>query len=287
MSLADLEGLVIGPRPLRISPDRVKSYVEVTGDQRDRWGEYAPPSMAGAALFAVAPTLLAHPSVMAEGGAAVHGEQVFSWRAPLPSEADWSVRGEVRRVRHRRGVWFVDFALEVADQGGEELVEGRSSFLIAGGRPPGRSGEVEAEPHPHRRADNRAAGPAAMPEIGSETPSIPKSASRADLIRYAAVTRDWNPIHWDHDSAVGAGLSGVVVHGLACAAWLSQGVTRLVGGSQPLRRARFRFRQPLRPATPARVEGKRTGERRFALRLQAGGETLITAAVETAGQPVR
>ena len=24
--------------------------------------------------------------------------------------------------------------------------------------------------------------------------------------RYAAATRDWNPIHWDHDSAVAAGL---------------------------------------------------------------------------------
>ena len=70
---------------MRVSADQVASYVEVTGDQQGRWREHAPPSMAGAALFAVAPTLLSHPAVMAEGGAAVHGEQVFIWRTPLRS----------------------------------------------------------------------------------------------------------------------------------------------------------------------------------------------------------
>lgn len=281
MSLADLAGMVIGPEPMRVSAERVASYVEVTGDQRGRWGKYAPPSMAGAALFAVAPNLLSHPAVMAEGGAAVHGEQVFSWRSPLRSEETWSVSGEVRRVRHRRGVWFVDFAQSVADRHGEVMVEGSSSFLIAGGRPPARGGAVEAEPPPHLRGANHTAGAAELPGVGAETPPLAKSASRADLVRYAAVTRDWNPIHWDHDSAVGAGLPGVVVHGLACAAWISQGVTRLVGGDAPLRRARFRFRQPLRPAVTAAVEGKRTGESAFAMKLQSGGGTLITATMET------
>lgn len=281
MSLADLEGMVIGPAPMRVSEDRVASYVEATGDQEGRWGRYAPPSMAGAALFAVAPTLLSHPAVMSEGGAAVHGEQVFAWRAPLPSGQTWSVRGEVRRVRHRRGVWFVDFELAVADRDGETMVEGASSFLIAGGRPPGRSGTVEAEPPPHDRGENQATGSAGLPGVGAETPALAKSASRADLVRYAAVTKDWNPIHWDHDSAVNAGLPGVVVHGLACAAWISQGVTRLVEGNAPLRKARFRFRQPLRPAVPAKVEGKRTAERAFAMRLQSGGRTLIAATMES------
>ena len=282
MTLADLEGMVFGPEPLRVSRDRVAAYVEVTGDQPDRWGDVAPPGMAGAALFAVAPTLLSHPAVMAEGGAAIHGEQVFIWKAPLQAEATWSVVGEVKRVRHRRGVWFVDFSVAVADSHGGTMVEGRSSFLIAGGRPPARSGTVETEPSPHHRADNRPASGADLPEVGCETPTLSKSASRADLIRYAAVTRDWNPIHWDHQSAVGAGLPGVVVHGLACAAWMCQGVTRLLDGEAPLGKAKFRFRRPLRPAVSAQVEGRRTGEDRFAMRLVSEGHVLITATMETA-----
>jgi acyl dehydratase len=283
MSLADLEGVVIGPETMRVTSDQVLSYVEVTGDQPGRWGEFAPPSMAGAALFAVAPTLLSHPAVMAQGGAAIHGEQIFVWEAPLPSEAGWRVEGRVNRVRHRRGVWFVDFAFKVADEGGGAMVEGNSSFLIGGGQPPGRSEVDQSEPHPHHRGFNEIAESAGTPAVGSETPRLAKSASRADLIRYAAVTRDWNPIHWDHETAVEAGLSGVVVHGLACAAWLSQGVTRLVGGNRPLRRARFRFRQPLRPGVPAHVEGKRTGERDYGMHLQTGGRALIKATMETVG----
>ena len=280
-SVADLEGLVLGPRLLRVSGGRTAFYVETTGDQAARWDGVAPPGLAGAALFAVAPDLLSHPAVMASGGAAVHGEQIFSWKAPLVTDQTWAVSGEVRRVRHRRGVWFVDFALEVAGAGGEVVVEGASSFLISGGRPPARGATQETEPPPDRRARNQAAAAAALPEVGGAVPTLFKSASRADLVRYAAATCDWNPIHWDHRSATGAGLPGVVVHGLACAAWICQGVTRLTEGNAPLRRAKFRFRRPLRPGLPARVEGERTGRDRFSMRLESQGETLVTAVIRT------
>ncbi len=282
MDVSDLQGMVIGPAPLRLSPGRIRSYVEATGDDPDRWIGTAPPGLASAALFAVAPELLSHPAVRAEGGAAVHGEQVFRWHAPLRAGENWVVGGEVGRVRHRRGVWFVDFVLRMTGSGGEPVVEGSSSFLIAGGAPPARSGTEEPEPPPEDRAENQRAVPAGVPGEGKEIPALSKSASRADLIRYAGATRDWNPIHWDHQSAVGAGLSGVVVHGLACAAWICQGVTRLVPGTAPLRRARFRFRRPLRPGVPAEVRGSRLQGLGFSVSLQSEGKTLITATIEAA-----
>ena len=280
MSVADLEGLTLGPEILHISRQQVAFYVEITGDQSERWEDYAPPGMAGAALFAVAPRFLSHPAVMEAGGAAIHGEQIFSWKAPLRADQTWAVTGEVRRVRPRRGVWFVDFGLVVADEQDEIMVEGASSFLIAGGRPPAGERAPEHEPPVDQRDENQSAFAADLPPVDMAVPPLSKSASRADLVRYAAATGDWNPIHWDHQSAAQAGLSGVVVHGLACAAWICQGVTRLIGGSGPLQRARFRFRRPLRPGVPARVEGKRTGESRFAMRLQSYEETLISATIE-------
>lgn len=282
MDVSDLEGMVIGPAPLRISRERIRSYVEVTGDDPDRWIDVAPPGLASAALFAVAPELLSHPAIRAEGGAAVHGEQVFRWMAPLAAGEEWTVEGKVGRVRHRRGVWFVNFDLQMTGSGGEPVVEGDSSFLIAGGEPPARSGAEEPEPPPGHRASNQRAFPAGLPGEGEDIPALTKSASRADLVRYAAATRDWNPIHWDHQSAVGAGLAGVVVHGLACAAWICQGVTRLVPGRAPLRRARFRFRRPLRPGVPAEVRGSRTQGLRFSTTLASEGKTLIAATVEAA-----
>ncbi|NIP92489.1 MAG: hypothetical protein GWO24_03050, partial [Akkermansiaceae bacterium] len=65
-----------------------------------------------------------------------------------------------------------------------------------------------------------------LPETGSEIAPLLKSASRADLVRYAGITRDFNPIHWDHEAAVEAGLPGVIVHGLLMASWVTQAAGR-------------------------------------------------------------
>jgi acyl dehydratase len=64
------------------------------------------------------------------------------------------------------------------------------------------------------------------------------------------VTRDWNPIHWDHDAAVEAGLPGVVVHGLLQMAWAFQAASEMRPGPAPLASGRARFRSPLFPARP-------------------------------------
>src|SRR5690606_37900163 len=77
-----------------------------------------------------------------------------------------------------------------------------------------------------------------------------RAASRADLVRYAAATRDWNPIHWDHDAAVAAGIPGVVTHGLLQAAWALETASRHGTGMAPVSSARLRFRSPLLPGRP-------------------------------------
>lgn len=38
--------------------------------------------------------------------------------------------------------------------------------------------------------------------------------NRADLIRYAGVSGDYNPIHWSEATATGAELPGVIAHGM-------------------------------------------------------------------------
>lgn len=235
-----LEGLTFPDRPYRLCSEKVDEFVAVTGDDSDRWSEAAPPGMAAALLFVVAPELLDSPAV---AGAVVHGEQSFTWHAPLYRESELRVTGAVERVRSRGAVSFVTFVL-TATSGDEPVVEGRSLFLIGPTR--GDDEPVVPPPPPQQRAVT------APP--GLDLPA-PRSASRADLIRYAAATRDWNPIHWDHDAAVEATLGGVVVHGLLQAAWLTQVAALLGSPPRPLESARFRFTAPLRPGTPASIEG--------------------------------
>lgn len=48
-----------------------------------------------------------------------------------------------------------------------------------------------------------------------------KQTSLADLVRFAAASDDFNPIHYDLSAAREAGLEGVILPGLLKAGWLS------------------------------------------------------------------
>lgn len=229
---ADLLDHTFGPDPFRVCVENVTDFVRVTGDDGERWRDAAPPGFMAAAMFVVASDLLRE---LADRSV-IHGEQNFTWHRQLTVETRLQVTGVVSRVRERGGVDFVTFDVDV--EGGEGKVAGASSLFLVSPLAVSDSGEVRREPSPE---DDGSPGPGQM------------GASRADLVRYAAATRDWNPIHWDHDAAVAAGLPGVISHGLLQAAWAIGAASRLRPGSVPLRSARVRFRNPLPPATPVSV----------------------------------
>ena len=54
--------------------------------------------------------------------------------------------------------------------------------------------------------------------------------TRADLVRYAGASGDFNPIHWSDRVATGVGLPGVIAHGMYTMALASRAVTAWVGG---------------------------------------------------------
>ena len=236
---ADLLDLTIGPEPFRVCVQNVSDFVDATGDDPARWTEAAPPGFMAAGLFAVASDLLRQ---LADRSV-IHGEQTFTWHQPLSVESDLLVTGKVIRVRERGGVDFVSFDVTV-ENGDAMVAEATSLFLVSDID----SGTAVAE----------------RPEPGPEDDGSPGSGglgvSRAGLVRYAAATRDWNPIHWDHGAAVAAGLPGVIAHGLLQASWVFVAASALRPGTDPLRSARVRFRNPLPPATPVSVEVEEDGD---------------------------
>jgi acyl dehydratase len=72
-------------------------------------------------------------------------------------------------------------------------------------------------------------------EIGAQLPARTFRVTRADLVRYAGASGDFNPIHWSDRVATAVGLPGVIAHGMltmalageALAAWLGD-TTRIV-----------------------------------------------------------
>lgn len=232
MNPAELEGKSYGPVTWGVGVDAVADFIHITGDDPDRWTEHAPPGFAAAALFAVAPDLL----VELFDHSIVHGEQSFAWNQPLAVDARLEVDGTVTRVRDRGGVSFITFEME-ARHGSDVALAGKSLFLVSGEAIAGGQSEfIRPEPHHSYRGD---------PAEGQ------LAASRADLVRYASATRDWNPVHWDHEAGVAAGFPGVVVHGLLQAGWALRVASTDTAGVRPFESARFRFRNPLLPARPA------------------------------------
>lgn len=255
MSIEALEGRTYGAHTYRICREKVVEFVAATGDDPDRWSESAPPGMAAALLFVVAPDMLNDPLV---DGAVVHGDQQFQWYQRLEVGTDLTVKGTVDKVRKRGEAAFVIFNL-AATADSVPVVEGRSTFVVGSSV----AGVSEVKPRPVHE--------------GGSVSSRQKSASRADLVRYAAATRDWNPIHWDHETAVNGGLGGVVVHGLLQSAWLTQ----IAALDRPIESARFRYASVLRPGQTARIDGEPKGED-FELRLVADERVTVSGKFKVA-----
>jgi acyl dehydratase len=253
----ELQGQSIGPVAVAVSADRVALYVDTTGDVPDRWKTEAPPGFASVLLFAVADEFLYDPRIVPFTRTLLHLDQSFTYHRPMEVGATLTVSGEVTKVRQRGDSYFVTFTANTADDSGL-VVESVSTFVLSDQQAP-PSDSVNEEP------------PVRTSGVNDGTQ---RSASRHDLVRYAAATRDFNPLHWDHTFAVEAGLTGTVVHGLLMYAWLVQAVANATGDTR-ISDAKIRFRSALLPAQQAEIEATpQDGTIRLAL--MVGDEQLVS-----------
>jgi acyl dehydratase len=208
----------------------------------------------------------------------IHSEQRFEWARPAAVGETIDVVGRVGAVRQRAGLNLVSFQLSASSDRGVWLT-GSAQFLLS--TEPAAAAEEENEPAASERPTHDSPGGSLpLPETGGALEPMRVGASRLDMVRYAAASRDWNPIHWDHWSAVAAGLPGTIVHGLLMTAWMGRLAARYSTADLPLESLAVRFRKPLRPAVPAAVTGTVTGRSETGtdldLVLEANGERLIT-----------
>ena len=277
MTPADMDGLVIGPVIHRVDRERIESFVEATGDVADRWIGVAPPGYAAVLLFRVAGDFLWDPRISAFIKTLIHVDQMFTYLSPIYEGDEIVVTGTVDRVRERSGSYFVTFNA-TAEAGDRTVLDSRSTFLMSE-QAAGEPGVDEGEPPADERAANEEPTKRALPASGAQD-AIARSASRADLVRYSAATADFNPLHWDHDSARAAGLDGVVVHGLLLNAWLTQHAAAFAEGEAPVASIKTRFRNALRPAVAAStVASADVGDQdtKVSLQLNAKDATIVTA----------
>ncbi|HEV7471771.1 MAG TPA: MaoC family dehydratase [Pseudonocardia sp.] len=80
---------------------------------------------------------------------------------------------------------------------------------------------------------------------GDELPPLQVHLTRAGLVRYAGASGDFNPIHWSDRVATGAGLPGVIAHGMLTMATAGRLVTNWIGDPTALRTFGVRFTRPV------------------------------------------
>lgn len=248
--MESVSGRSYGPIPVVVTADRVAEFVAASGDDPKRWSAHAPPGYAAALLFAVAPRFLADPDVAPFARSVIHTEQRFEWMGPI-AIGEHVVSATVAGVRSRGDLVMVELETQVS-AGDKPVVLSNSTFLMSPGEAV-KSSIDEEEPDVDEKGPDDIPALVPLPVPGSELPPLSKSVSRSGLVRYAAATGDWNPIHWDHARALDAGLPGVVAHGLLMMAWAAQAVGRASNRLDPVVSLAVRFRKPLRPAVAATV----------------------------------
>ena len=81
--------------------------------------------------------------------------------------------------------------------------------------------------------------------VGTELPEQTYPVTRADLVRYAGASGDFNPIHWNERVATEVGLPGVIAHGMYTMALAARLVTRWAGDPGALVEYHVRFGRPV------------------------------------------
>ncbi|MER7439619.1 MaoC family dehydratase [Micromonospora avicenniae] len=78
-----------------------------------------------------------------------------------------------------------------------------------------------------------------------ELPARTFQVTRADLVRYAGASGDFNPIHWSDRIATKVGLPGVIAHGMFTMALVGRAVAEWAGAPDAVVDYGVRFTRPV------------------------------------------
>jgi acyl dehydratase len=108
--------------------------------------------------------------------------------------------------------------------------------------------------------------------------------TRADLVRYAGASGDFNPIHWSDRIATGVGLPGVIAHGMYTMALVGEAITGWAGRADAVLEYGVRFTRPV--PVPDTDEGTELTVTGVVKQVTEEGYAVIDATATCAGQKV-
>lgn len=95
--------------------------------------------------------------------------------------------------------------------------------------------------------------------IGDALFAVTVEITRDRLVRYAAASGDFNPIHYNDAAAAAAGLPGVIAHGMLTMGLAGSALTDWLGGPERVASFGVRFTRPVEVPALGGVELQITG----------------------------
>jgi len=121
-------------------------------------------------------------------------------------------------------------------------------------------------------------------QVGHELPALQVPLRRADLVRYAGASGDFNVIHWNERVARAVGLPDVIAHGMLTMAVAGRVVTDWVGDPGAVVSYGVRFTRPV--PVPDDDEGAVVEVAGTVGAQLDGGRVRVDLTVTSAGQKV-
>jgi acyl dehydratase len=229
-----------GPFTGTLDPLAIEQYAAATNDTN-------PAVAVGTAVPATFPVILifdaqwaanaAVPkSVYQSGRNGVHGEHEVLLHRPLVPGESLDTFSEPFAVRNTRAGARVVLHMEQYGTDGELAVEHWWTIFF-----PGCEELADVGPEP---PDHTFPGAARAHPVGSATQHVALDTPT----RYAEVSNDWSPHHFDLEAARGAGVDHLFAHGLCTMAMCTQAAVTIVADGDPsrVRRDGVRFAAPTR-----------------------------------------
>jgi acyl dehydratase len=91
---------------------------------------------------------------------------------------------------------------------------------------------------------------------GQRLDQVAHTIERADLIRYAGASGDFNPIHWNDEWAKSVGLPGVIAHGMFSMGVAARMISAFADDPAAIKRLRVRFSAMIQPGQTLTVSGE-------------------------------
>jgi 3-hydroxybutyryl-CoA dehydratase len=208
----------------KVTEESVLEYLRAAGDTLPAYFEHGltpPLALAARALGSLLQHLDLPPG-------AIHSLQEIVALGPVPFGQDITGTVSLDPVKRRGGMEFLTAGFALKNEEGQDVLGGKTTVLVVDPNafPPGGPETTE------RSAPSRPGGPAAADEESSEEgilTSVARTITQEQLIAYAQVSGDHNPLHLDPEFAATTQYGGVIAHGMLTLAFVSEMMTEAFG----------------------------------------------------------